>query len=51
MAIKCAAQAVIQAGLIGGGASVAAATLRAQVIIRQSCANHLVIALLADAGA
>jgi hypothetical protein len=49
--IKCAAQAIIQAGLVGGGASVSAATARAIVIIRQSCAIPLVIAILTDAGA
>ena len=50
-AIKCAAQAIIQAGLIGGGATVAASAARASVIIRQSCAIPLVIAILTDAGA
>jgi hypothetical protein len=48
--IKCAAQAVIQAGLIGGGASVEEAAARASVIIGQSCAISLVIAILVDAG-
>jgi hypothetical protein len=50
-AIKSVAQAIIQSALIGGGSSVAAATARADVIVRQSCAIQLVIAILADAGA
>jgi hypothetical protein len=49
-AIKCVAQAIIQAGLIGGGASATAATVRAAEIVAQSCARQLVIAILADAG-
>jgi hypothetical protein len=49
-AIKCAAQAIIQAALVGGGATVAAATARAIVIVRQTCAIPLVIAILTDAG-
>jgi hypothetical protein len=50
-AIKSEAQALIQAALVGGGATVAAATLRAADIINQSCALRLVAAILADAGA
>jgi hypothetical protein len=50
-AIKCAVQAVIQAGLVGGGSSVAAAEARASVIIRQTCAIQLALAILVDAGA
>jgi len=49
--IKCAARAIIQSGLVGGGASVSDAAARSQVIIRQSCALHLAIAILSDAGA
>jgi hypothetical protein len=47
--IKCAARAIIQSGLVGGGSSVDAAA-RARDIIGQSCALQLTIALLADAG-
>jgi hypothetical protein len=47
--IKCAARAIIQSGLVGGGSSVDAAAARASVIIMQSCALQLAIALLADA--
>jgi hypothetical protein len=50
-AIKSAAQAIIQAALVGGGATVAAATARASDIVNQSCALKLVVAILADAGA
>jgi hypothetical protein len=50
-AIKCAAQAVIQAELVGGGASVSAAAARASDIIKHSCTRQLTIAILTDAGA
>jgi hypothetical protein len=50
-AIKYVAQSLIQSALVGGGASVSAATARADVIVRQECAIPLVIAILADAGA
>jgi hypothetical protein len=50
-AIKSASQSIIQSALVGGGASVSAAALRANDIIRQSCAIQLVIAILTDAGA
>ena len=49
--IQCAVQAIIQAALVGSGAGVAAAAVRAAVIVRQSCAIPLVIAILTDAGA
>jgi hypothetical protein len=49
--IKFAARAIIQSGLVGGGSSVDAAAARASVIIRQTCAIQLAIAILVDAGA
>jgi hypothetical protein len=49
--IKGAMQALIQAGLVGGGATVSAATARARTIIAQDCAIPLAIAILTDAGA
>ena len=49
--IQTAAQAIIQAALVGGGASIGTATTRASTIIKQTCAAQLVIAILADAGA
>jgi hypothetical protein len=49
--IKCAARAIIQSGLVGGGASVSAAAARSQVIIRQSCALRLTLEILSGAGA
>ena len=49
--IKSVAQAIIQAGLVGGGSSVSAATARAIVIVRQTCAIPLTVAILVDAGA
>jgi hypothetical protein len=49
--IRTAAQACIQAALVGGGASIGTATTRASNIIKQTCAKELVIAILADAGA
>src|ERR1019366_7176321 len=45
ISIKGAAKAVIQAGLAGGGATVSAAAARASVIVRQSCAIPLTIAI------
>jgi hypothetical protein len=48
--IKMAAQAIVQAGLIGGGASAAAAAARASDIVSHSCARELAIAILEDAG-
>ena len=50
-AIKFAVQALIQAALVGGGASVSDAAARAGEIIGQSCALQLTIAILTDAGA
>jgi hypothetical protein len=49
--IRATAQAIIQAALIGGGASISTATTRASNIIKQTCAKQLVIAILTDAGA
>ena len=49
-AIKCAAQAIIQAALVGGGASVSASAARASDIVKQSCALQLTILILTDAG-
>jgi hypothetical protein len=49
--IRTAAQAIIQAALVGGGASIGTATTRASNIIKQTCAKQLLIAILADAGA
>ncbi|MDQ6869467.1 MAG: hypothetical protein M3178_14225 [Pseudomonadota bacterium] len=44
-------QRIIQAALVGGGASIGTAATRASTIIKQTCAKQLVIAILADAGA
>jgi hypothetical protein len=49
--IRAAAQAIIQAALVGGGADLGTATTRADTIVRQTCATPLVVAILADAGA
>jgi hypothetical protein len=49
--IRTAAQAIIQAALVGGGASIGTATTRADTIVRQTCARELLTAILADAGA
>jgi hypothetical protein len=49
--IRTAAQAIIQAALVGGGISIGTATTRASTIIKQTCAKQLAIAILEDAGA
>jgi hypothetical protein len=49
--IRAIAQGIIQAALIGGGASIGAAATRAQILVWQTCAIQLVTAILADAGA
>ena len=49
--IRAIAQAIIQAALVGGGASIGAAATRAQILVWQTCALQLVIAILADADA